>query len=89
MVQFEKYPSEYLGRRQLARQPLFALRFLEFLTPVEATLNVPSHSVVPPVVGELLMRKTPSGKYLPWGYTPRDETLHEQLSKLTEQPPAS
>ncbi|KAF5311167.1 hypothetical protein D9619_007826 [Psilocybe cf. subviscida] len=89
VVRLEKFTSAYLLGRKMTRKPLVALRFLEFLTPVEAKPNAGLSPLRVPEVGQLLIRRTQGGAYAPWGHAPLDATLYEQLSKLTERSPAS
>lgn len=79
VVHFENYPTAYLRGRRITRDPVFALRVLEFLTPIE--VKDMASGMQRPVVGKLLMRPH-NGTTIPWGYVPNDEILFRQLTRL-------
>ncbi|KAF5311142.1 hypothetical protein D9619_007807 [Psilocybe cf. subviscida] len=87
IVQFEQYPTQE-GHEPIAkRPPLLALRFLEFLTPVEMTGKGDKSAMPYPEVGQLLFRRGQQGEYRPWGYSPRSQSMREVLKAFVEQSP--
>jgi hypothetical protein len=68
VVCLEQYPSSIspLSKRQ---SPVFALRVLEFLTPMKRLFI--SNDIPEPKPGQLLRHRYPkTQKCVPWGYSP-------------------
>ncbi|KAF5310827.1 hypothetical protein D9619_008025 [Psilocybe cf. subviscida] len=86
VVQFEKYPPEDIGSHARHR-PLFALRFLELLTPVTKIAHPDSAWVQDPEPDQYLRRRTKAGLYRTWGYTPFSANTQAVLSEWAKQPP--
>ncbi|KAF5310844.1 hypothetical protein D9619_008006 [Psilocybe cf. subviscida] len=84
VVQFEKYPLEDIGSHA-KHKPLFALRFLEFLTPVTKIAHQDSAMVQHLEPGQYLKRRTRAGVYQTWGYTPYRAKTQAALSEWAKR----
>lgn len=62
VISLEQYPQLITSHRRF-----FAIRVLEFLTPMKRIST--SDGVPDPIPGELLMRRY-QGRYIPYGYSP-------------------
>lgn len=65
-MRLEEYPSLPQGDNPSGR--LFAMRFLEMLTPIRHLMD--DDYVQIPQEGKLVCRKRPNGKFAPWGFNP-------------------
>jgi hypothetical protein len=76
-VQLEEYPTSDLCEPGLQREPVFALRILEFLSPIKRLSS--DNNVLDPVPGQLLMHRYGSA-YAPWGYSPRNPDIRKIIT---------
>lgn len=76
-MQLEEYPALDLCQLGLQREPVFALRILEFLTPIKRLSS--DNEVLDPVPGQLLMHRYRS-VYAPWRYSPRNLNIRKVIA---------
>ncbi|KAF5311146.1 hypothetical protein D9619_007803 [Psilocybe cf. subviscida] len=83
VVQFERYPTQgYPQRTTKLQSKVLAMRFLEFLTPIEMTGDGDPSALQYPEVGQLLFRRDKRRKYSPRGYSPQNQDMQDSLLRL-------